>query len=125
MITTVPFATKADCSSTAIVNCVHLYVHYLTTTESTHLMSNSMSCVNLCAFITFAPLFCISFPSLSFVHHILIPLFLLSNLSFTLTFRHRASCIYDRRFATLQRTLFICLINKYIYLSDICLTVHH
>ena len=31
----------------------------------------------------------------------------------------------DRRFATLQRTLFIYLINKYISLSDICLTVHH
>ena len=42
-----------------------------------------------------------------------------------LTFRHRASCIQDRRFTTLQRTLFIYLINKYISLSDICLTVHH
>ena len=42
-----------------------------------------------------------------------------------LTFRHRASCIEDRRFATLLRTLFIYLINKYISLSDICLTVHH
>ena len=43
-----------------------------------------------------------------------------------LTFRHRASYIYrDRHFATLQRTLFIYLINKYISLSDICLTVHH
>ena len=42
-----------------------------------------------------------------------------------LTFRHRASSIYDRHFATLQRTLFIYLINKYISLSDICLTVHH
>ena len=42
-----------------------------------------------------------------------------------LTFRHRASCIRDRRFATLHRTLFIYLINKYISLSDICLTVHH
>ena len=31
-----------------------------------------------------------------------------------LTFRHRASSIKDRRFATLQRTLFIYLINKYI-----------
>ena len=31
----------------------------------------------------------------------------------------------DRRFATLQRTLFIYLINKYISLFDICLTVHH
>ena len=42
-----------------------------------------------------------------------------------LTFRHRASSIQDRRFATLQRTLFIYLIDKYISLSDICLTVHH
>ena len=42
-----------------------------------------------------------------------------------LTFRHRASCILDRRFTTLQRTLFIYLINKYISLSDICLTVRH
>ena len=42
-----------------------------------------------------------------------------------LTFRHRASSIWDRRFATLQRTLFLYLINKYISLSDICLTVHH
>jgi len=33
--------------------------------------------------------------------------------------------LQDRRFATLQRTLFIYLINKYILLSDICLTVHH
>ena len=31
----------------------------------------------------------------------------------------------DRRFAILQRTLFIYLINKYILLSDICLAVHH
>ena len=31
----------------------------------------------------------------------------------------------DRRFAALQRKLFIYLINKYIPLSDICLTVHH
>ena len=38
-----------------------------------------------------------------------------------LTFRHRASCIQGRRFATLQRTLFIYLINN-ISLSDICLT---
>ena len=42
-----------------------------------------------------------------------------------LTFRHRVSCIQDRRFTTLQRTLFMYLINKYISLSDICLTVHH
>ena len=45
--------------------------------------------------------------------------------AFCLTFRHRASSILDRHFATLQRTLFIYLINKYISLSDICLTVHH
>ena len=31
----------------------------------------------------------------------------------------------DRRFITLQRTLFTYLINKYISLSDICSTVHH
>ena len=42
-----------------------------------------------------------------------------------LTFRHRASSVQDRRFATLQRTLFIYLMNKYISLSDICLIVHH
>ena len=42
-----------------------------------------------------------------------------------LTFRHRASVYRDRRFATLQRTLFIYLIKKYISFSDICLTVHH
>ena len=42
-----------------------------------------------------------------------------------LTFRHRASSIQDRRFVTLQRTLFVYLINKYISLSDIFLTVHH
>ena len=42
-----------------------------------------------------------------------------------LTFRHRASSVQDRHFATLQRTVFIYLINKYISLSDICLTVHH
>jgi len=41
-----------------------------------------------------------------------------------LTFKHRASSIQDRPFATLQRTLFIYLINKYISLSDICLAVH-
>jgi len=34
-----------------------------------------------------------------------------------LTFRHRASSIQDRHSATLQRTLFIYLINKYISLS--------
>ena len=42
-----------------------------------------------------------------------------------LTFRHRASSVKDRRFATLQRKLFIYLTNKYISLSDICLTLHH
>ena len=42
-----------------------------------------------------------------------------------LTFRHRTSCTWDRLFSTLQRTLFIYLINNYISLSDICLTVHH
>ena len=42
-----------------------------------------------------------------------------------LAFRHLASSIQDRRLATLHRTLFMYLINKYISLSDICLTVHH
>ena len=42
-----------------------------------------------------------------------------------LTFRRLRPVYRDRRFATLQRTLFIYLINKYISLSDICLTVHH
>ena len=42
-----------------------------------------------------------------------------------LTFRHLRPVYRDRHFATLQRTLFIYLINKYISLSDICLTVHH
>ena len=42
-----------------------------------------------------------------------------------LTFRHRASSVKDRCFANLQRTLVMYLINKYISLSDICLTVHH
>ena len=50
---------------------------------------------------------------------------ILSFKTMYLTFRHRASYIEGRRFATLQRTLFIYLINKYISLSDICLTVHH
>ena len=45
-------------------------------------------------------------------------------ISFSLTFRHRASCIWDGHFTTLQRTLFIYLINKYISVYDICLTVH-
>ena len=47
------------------------------------------------------------------------------SFSTVLTFRHRTSSILDRRFAALQRTLFIYLINKYISLSDICLTVQH
>ena len=48
-----------------------------------------------------------------------------SDKALTLTFRHRASSVQDMHFATLQRTLFIYLINKYISLTDICLTVHH
>ena len=48
-----------------------------------------------------------------------------TDYTISLTFRHRASSKQDRHFATLQRTLFIYLINKYISLSDICLTVHH
>ena len=36
-----------------------------------------------------------------------------------------SSSTCSRPFATLQRTLFIYLINKCISLSDICLTVHH
>ena len=48
-----------------------------------------------------------------------------ASLTYILTFRHRASSTQDRQFATLHRTLFIYLINKYISLSDICLTVHH
>jgi hypothetical protein len=47
------------------------------------------------------------------------------SLLLDLTFRHRASFIYDRRFVALQRMLFVYLINKYISLSDICLTAHH
>ena len=42
-----------------------------------------------------------------------------------LTFRHRSFSMQDRRFAILQRTLFIYLINKYISLFDTCLTVNH
>ena len=42
-----------------------------------------------------------------------------------LTFRRRLPLYRDRRFATLQGTLFVYLINKYISLSDICLVVHH
>ena len=76
-------------------------------------------------------------PSITFYFENLFNIILFSLISFrtyiinficmfiTLTFRYRASCIQDRRFATLQRTLFIYLINKYISLCDICLTVHH
>ena len=42
-----------------------------------------------------------------------------------LTFRYRASSIQDSLFTNLQRTFFIYLINIYISLSDICLTVNH
>jgi len=38
----------------------------------------------------------------------------LSVSKFYLTFRHHASYIQDRRTATLQSTLFIYLVNKYI-----------
>ena len=44
---------------------------------------------------------------------------------FILNFRHCVSCIQDRRFTAIHRTLFMYLINKYISFSDICLTVHH
>ena len=40
-----------------------------------------------------------------------------------LTFRHRALSIYDRHFATLQRTLFIYLNNKYKDVSKSSRTV--
>ena len=46
-----------------------------------------------------------------------------ASVTVELTFRHRASSILKRRFAILQRTLFIYLINKYISLFDISLTV--
>ena len=64
--------------------------------------------------------------SLKYVYYI--PLHVSSNIMLIirrLNCINRTSSIYDRRFATLQRTLFIYLINKYISLSDICLTVHH
>ena len=51
----------------------------------------------------------------------------ISTIAYTLchlTFRHRASAVGDRSFATLQSMLFIYLINKYISLSGICLTLH-
>ena len=63
--------------------------------------------------------------SLTTSHNISYILFTIQPSTRRLTFRHRASSIYDRRFAALQRTLFIYLINKHISLSDICLTVHH
>ena len=50
---------------------------------------------------------------------------IVTSLYVPLTFRHRASSIWDRHFATHQKTLFIYLINKYISLSDIYLTLHH
>jgi len=60
------------------------------------------------------------------LHNILIiHLFYVLQAEESLTFRYRASSIQDRHFAALQRTLFIYLINKYISLSDICLTAHH
>ena len=37
----------------------------------------------------------------------------------------RMSSQVQKGFTTLQRTLFMYLINKYISLSNICLTVHH
>ena len=52
-------------------------------------------------------------------------LYLILPRHYALTFRHRSFSMQDRRFATLQRTLIIYLINKYISLSVICLTVHH
>ena len=42
-----------------------------------------------------------------------------------LTFGTALPLYRDRRFTNLQRTLFIYLINKYISLADICMTVHH
>ena len=42
-----------------------------------------------------------------------------------LTFRHRASCILGQAFHYSPEKAFYYLINKYISLSDICLTVHH
>ena len=43
----------------------------------------------------------------------------------SLTFRHRASCTLGQAFRYSPEKAFIYLINKYISLSDICLTVHH
>ena len=42
-----------------------------------------------------------------------------------LTFRHRASCILGQAFHCSPENAFLYLINKYISLSDICLTVRH
>ena len=43
-----------------------------------------------------------------------------------LIFRHRASCILGQAFHYSPENAFhIYFINKYISLSDICLTVHH
>ena len=43
-----------------------------------------------------------------------------------LTFRHRASCILGQAFHySPENAFYMYLINKYISLSDICLTVHH
>ena len=43
-----------------------------------------------------------------------------------LTFRHRASCVLGQAFHySPENAFYIYLINKYISLSDICLTVHH
>ena len=52
---------------------------------------------------------------------------LVLNLDTTvLTFRHRASCILGQAFHySPENAFYIYLINKYISLSDICLTVHH
>ena len=42
-----------------------------------------------------------------------------------ITFKHRASCILGQAFHYSSENAFYYLINKYISLSDICLTVHH
>ena len=44
---------------------------------------------------------------------------------FRISFRHRASCILGQAFHYSPENAFYILINKYISLSDICLTVHH
>ena len=51
--------------------------------------------------------------------------FLLSLVNSYLTFRHRASSILGQTFRYSPENAFIYLINKYISLSDIRLTVHH